>query len=95
LIPVTAPAAGTGRRQAPLLCEAMVAGDGPVADWLLTAVKCMEPATVIVGFRCPNGHVGANAKCDIHRHDDGSNLCGYCAFGGNRVPVTLIIISKL
>jgi hypothetical protein len=84
--------------QRPFLCEAMT---GPpdcqnwehLAEWALTAEKCMAPAEVIVEFRCPRGHTGQNAKC--MPHTKGSQICGYCADAGDCVTVALTILRRI
>jgi hypothetical protein len=65
-----------------------------LADWLLRAEKCMEPATVVMEFRCSKRHSGENFKCDQHAQDDGTQFCGYCANLGRREPVTIRVLRR-
>jgi hypothetical protein len=64
-------------------------------NWMLHAVKCMEPATVVMEFRCSKQHSGENFKCDQHAQDDGTQFCAYCADLGQREPVTIRIVRHL
>lgn len=85
-------------REVPYLCSAMLeppGGVNPLSDWLLLYEKCMEPARFVLEFWCENGHYAQNVKCAPHSLNDGSQMCGFCADVGQRVPGTVRILREL
>jgi hypothetical protein len=93
--PAPAPAGSADQRER---CDAITApAEGPVAisGTMLLAEKCTQPAEFATAFWCPNGHYAENVKCEPHCRPGVTQLCGYCADAGHRVPATVRVLCRL